>query len=122
MKLAEPAPAAVVSAVPPSDDDAAPTATDNYGDDKSGTGLDVLTLSGGLSRHWRLPEFVRRLGRLAQDSEQRRQRDAGISGGAVLTGLGGTWEGSLSTFVDVKTGCLLSVGDSPKPFTQEVRM
>ncbi|CAN0353672.1 unnamed protein product, partial [Laminaria digitata] len=66
--------------------------------------LDVVTLSGGLLKHWRLPGVLQRLDRVG------RRRGGG----------GGEMGGSVSSFLDVKTGCLLEGSVSPRPFTQEL--
>lgn len=88
-------------------------------DSGDGGALDVFTLSGGLSRDWRLPGVLRRLGSWGAGN---RQAPAGGAGGAGQGGGGGGRGsgGSVSSFLDVKTGCLLEEGVAPRPFTQEV--
>ena len=83
---------------------------------------DVVTLSGGLSKHWSLPGvLLRRLNEVGQEKE------ASAEGGDVVeAGAGGArvkvkTEGSVSSFLDVKTGCMFAPGTTPQPFTQEVR-
>ncbi|CAM9860856.1 unnamed protein product [Ectocarpus sp. 12 AP-2014] len=70
--------------------------------DDSGA-MDLLTLSGGVSRDWRLPGVLRRLG------------GKGPSAGAAAAAPAG----SVSSFLDVKTGCLLEGGVAPRPFSHE---
>ncbi|CAM9880324.1 unnamed protein product, partial [Ectocarpus sp. 13 AM-2016] len=70
--------------------------------DDSGA-MDLLTLSGGVSRDWRLPGVLRRLG------------GKGPSAGAAAAAPAG----SVSSFLDVKTGCLLEGGAAPRPFSHE---
>ncbi|CAN0498849.1 unnamed protein product [Ectocarpus sp. 12 AP-2014] len=65
--------------------------------------MDLLTLSGGVSRDWRLPGVLRRLG------------GKGPSAGAAAAAPAG----SVSSFLDVKTGCLLEGGVAPRPFSHE---
>ncbi|CAN0334229.1 unnamed protein product [Ectocarpus sp. 12 AP-2014] len=65
--------------------------------------MDLLTLSGGVSRDWRLPGVLRRLG------------GKGPSAGAAAAAPAG----SVSSFLDVKTGCLLEGGAAPRPFSHE---
>lgn len=93
-----------------------------------GTGkLDVFTLSGGLSKHWRLPGVLQRLGRWGGRRRGGGGGGAEAGGGGGYGGGGGAAEGgselagSVSSFVDVKTGCLLEGSAAPRPFTQEVR-
>lgn len=93
-------------------------------DAESGDGgnLDVFTLSGGLSRDWRLPGALQRLGRWGAGG--RTAPGEGAAGAAVRPGAGAGGRGSggsVSSFLDVKTGCLLEEGVAPRPFTQEVR-
>eukprot|EP00903_Cladosiphon_okamuranus_P013367 g12458.t1 len=78
---------------------------------EGGRPLDVFTLSGGLSKDWRLPGVLRRLG--GWGAGDRRRAPAGGGGGQ---GEGG----SVSSFLDVKTGCLLEEGLAPRSFTQEL--
>lgn len=63
----------------------------------------MFTLSGGLSRNWRLPGVLRRLGSWGAGDRQTP-----------------TEGGSVSSFLDVKTGCLVEGGVAPRPFSQEV--
>eukprot|EP00904_Undaria_pinnatifida_P013891 jgi/Undpi1/9632/HiC_scaffold_27.g12088.m1 len=92
-----------------------------------GTGkLDVFTLSGGLSKHWRLPGVLQRLGRWGGRRRGGGGGGAEAGGGGGYGGGGGAAEGggelagSVSSFVDVKTGCLLEGSAAPRPFTQEL--
>ncbi|CAM9772151.1 unnamed protein product, partial [Ectocarpus sp. 8 AP-2014] len=71
--------------------------------DDSGA-MDLLTLSGGVSRDWRLPGVLRRLGGKGPSE--------GASAAAATAG-------SVSSFLDVKTGCLLEGGAAPRPFSHE---
>lgn len=115
-------------------------------DDRStGNGaLDVFTLSGGLSKDWKLPSVLHCLSRgkkmlqnASEQQHQRRRGGAGAGGGAggvggreggsgaaEGSGMGrvedGEGAGSISSFFDVKAGCLLEGNVSPRPFTQEV--
>ncbi|CBN74593.1 conserved unknown protein [Ectocarpus siliculosus] len=69
--------------------------------DDSGA-MDLLTLSGGVSRDWRLPGVLRRLG-----------------GAGPSTGAAAAAAGSVSSYLDVRTGCLLEGGAAPRPFSHE---
>lgn len=86
----------------------APQGVAGGGGSRGSGALDVVTVSGGLSRHWRLPDMLRRLGE-ASGGQQR-----SVAGDEEKAA------GSVSSYLDVKTGCLLEGGMSPRPFTQEV--
>lgn len=72
--------------------------------------LDVVSLSGGLSKRWPLPDAL--FGRLSGSSQK---REASSKSGDLKM------EGSVSSFLDVKMGCMFGGGAVPQPFAQEVK-
>lgn len=116
-------------------------AGDYHGGDRpphhSNGALDVFTLSGGLAKHYRLPRAFDCLRRTKPNldsagkarQQQQRPRRGGTGGGGAGLGEEGEGEvgrgnggGSVSSFLDLKTGCLLESDASPRPFMQEVRI
>lgn len=72
--------------------------------------LDVVSLSGGLSKSWPIPGDL--FGRLSGSSKKK--EGSSKSGGLKI-------EGSVSSFLDMKMGCMFGAGAVPQPFAQEVK-
>lgn len=72
--------------------------------------LDVVSLSGGLSKRWPIPGAF--LGRLSGSFSK---KEASSESGDLKM------EGSVSSFLDLKMGCMFGAGTAPQPFSQEVK-